>query len=60
MDCFLIVSGYKVLAFTIGLPITIPYLIMRTKPNKDDDDIAGEFDQLANSTAKLFKKKDKS
>ena len=48
--------GYQVLAFTIGLPITLVYLAVRTNPyNLDEPDSPDEFDEMAKATAKLFR-----
>ena len=49
--------GYQVLAFTIGLPITLAYLVVRTNPyNLDEPDSPDEFDEMAEATAKLFRR----
>ena len=50
------IAGYKVLAFTIALPITLFYLAVRTSPYEaDDSDAPNELDEMASATAKLFK-----
>ena len=52
-------AGLKGLAFTIGLPVTLLYLAVRTSPGQageiDTPDEFDEFDAMASAIAKLLK-----